>query len=63
MNDALLVEWVALGERLREAAPEKFADVMQRLEAILEAQETISTFPRRLFAHAWPRWRINARSN
>lgn len=60
MDQALLVEWVALGERLKATSPEKFADVMARLEEVAEAQEVIAKFPHTLFVHAWPRWRFNA---
>jgi len=49
MDELLLVEWVALGERLKEAAPEKFADVMQRLEQVVEAQELIAKLDGQLF--------------
>lgn len=49
MDDALLVEWVTLGERLKEVAPQKFADVMQRLEHVVEAQELITQLTWQLF--------------
>ncbi len=37
-----MTEWAELGERLRGMEPVKFAEVMESLRAVVDAQEMIS---------------------
>lgn len=55
MDDSLKVEWLALGERLLAASPEKFFEVLRGLRDVVEAQEVIARFDWQLFARGRPR--------
>jgi len=55
-----LCEWVQLALRLREACPEKFADVVTSLTAVVEAQEIIARFDWQLLFRGRPRKRYMA---
>lgn len=49
MDEDALAEWIALGDRLAVAGPDKLAEVIERLTAVAEAQEIIAKFDHQLF--------------
>lgn len=49
MDDDTRELWLSLGERLAVAGPDKFADVIRRLEAVAEAQEIIASYDHQLW--------------
>jgi hypothetical protein len=49
-----LSEWIRLGERLLEACPEKFDEILEALEETVGAQEVIAEFD-------WQLWLRSAR--
>lgn len=49
MDERTLAEWILVGDRLAVAGPEKLMDVLERLEAVAEAQELIAEYDWQLF--------------
>jgi hypothetical protein len=49
MDDETMVEWLALGDRLAVAGPDKLADILERLTQVVEAQEIIAKYDHQLF--------------
>lgn len=44
MKQLDVAEWTALGARLADASPEKYAELLTALRSIVEAQEVIAGF-------------------
>lgn len=44
MDDDTMAEWVALGDRLAVAGPEKLQEVIEKLREVADAQEIIAKF-------------------
>lgn len=44
--DVTSSEWTELGERLQELNPERFDRVIEKIRAILEAEEVLAIAPR-----------------
>lgn len=60
MDDDVKREWAELGERLLEAGPDKFYEVLRGLRDVVEAQETIAKFDWQLLHRGRPRKRYQA---
>ena len=60
MDDETKGEWVALGERILKACPEKFWQVLRGLREVAEAQEIIARFDWQLMFRGRPRKRYQA---
>ena len=60
MDEDTKLEWLALGERLLAAGPEKFTEVLRSLRDVVEAQETIAKFDWQLLLRGRPRKRYEA---
>lgn len=60
MNAKLMSAWTELGERLALVSPDKFDDVLEKLTAVVEAQELIAQFDHQLFLRGRPRKRYQA---
>lgn len=55
MDDDTKAEWLALGERLLAAGPDKFFEVLRGLRDVVEAQEVIAKFDWQLLHRGRPR--------
>ncbi len=55
MDDKTKDEWRELGERLLEASPEKFDEVLRGMRDVVEAQEIIARFDWQLMHRGRPR--------
>lgn len=60
MDDDTKSEWLALGERLLAAGPDKFREVLRGLRDVVEAQEMIARFDWQLLHRGRPRKRYEA---
>jgi hypothetical protein len=60
MDDETKAEWLALGERLLAAGPDKFYEMLRMLREVVEAQETIAKFDWQLLHRGRPRKRYEA---
>ena len=60
MEDDTKDEWLALGERLLAAGPDKFSEMLRGLRDVVEAQETIQRFDWQLLHRGRPRKRYEA---
>lgn len=60
MDEETRAEWVALGERLLKACPEKFLEVVRGLREVVEAQEIIARFDWQLPFRGRPKKRYHA---
>lgn len=54
MDDIKRAEWLAVGERLAVAGPDKFLDVLERLLQVAEAQEIIAGYDHQLIFRGRP---------
>lgn len=55
-----IAEWTELGHRLAIAGPEKYAEIVEALRKIVDAQETIAVFDWQLLFGARPTKRYQA---
>jgi hypothetical protein len=55
-----VVEWSELGARLAKAGPEKYAEVLEAIRKIVEAQEVIAQFDWQLLFGERPSKRYHA---
>ncbi len=55
MDEETKAEWLELGERLLDAGPEKFYEVLRGLRDVVEAQEVIAKFDWQLLHRGRPR--------
>jgi len=60
MDDDSKAEWLALGERLLQACPEKFLEVVRGLRELVDAQEIIARFDWQLPFRGRPRKKYHA---
>lgn len=60
MNDEKKAEWLALGEELLTANPDKFHEALQGLRDVVEAQRILARFDGQLFFRGRPKKRYHA---